>query len=137
MLPTRPRADERSMCSSCTTPCSSMATRVSCGVTLMTISWLMAQRLYHRKADAGQDPGRFVQWQAHDARVAALEVLHERGGLALDRVAAGFIERLAGGDIAFDLIARNRPQGHARSRHRRNQLCLPAHGDRGDHFVRS
>ena len=38
MLPTRPRALARSMWSSCTTPCSSIATRVSCGVTLMRIS---------------------------------------------------------------------------------------------------
>src|SRR5689334_15473164 len=38
MLPTSPRALERSMCSSCTTACSSIATRASCGVTLIRIS---------------------------------------------------------------------------------------------------
>src|SRR5208282_3883156 len=106
------------MCSSCTTLCSSMATRVSCGVTLMRISWLMALPLYHRKSDTGQDAGRFVQRQAHHARVAALEVLHERGGPALDRVRARLVERFAGGDIAFDLVACHRPHGDARSRDR-------------------
>ena len=43
MLPTRPRALARSMCNSCTTPCSSIATRVSCGVTLMRISWAIGR----------------------------------------------------------------------------------------------
>ena len=35
------KALARSMWSSCTMPCSSIATRVSCGVTLMRISWLI------------------------------------------------------------------------------------------------
>ena len=39
--PTKPRALARSMCNSCTTACSSIATRVSCGVTLIRISWLI------------------------------------------------------------------------------------------------
>src|SRR5215472_16117740 len=99
MLPTRPRALTRSTCSSCTTPCSSIATRVSCGVTLMRISLFISK---HREADAREDFRRFVQRQPHHARVAALDVLHERGRLALDRIATGLVEWLTGRDVAFD-----------------------------------
>src|SRR5471030_81512 len=58
MLPTRPRLESRSMCSSCTAPCSVTATRVSCGVTFMRIcSFISAnalRRLTQMNADEAQ-----------------------------------------------------------------------------------
>src|SRR5215470_1159227 len=109
MLPTRPRALTRSMCSSCTTPCSSIATRVSCGVTLIRISLLMSQ---DREAEPRQELGGFEQRQAHYTRVAPFQVLDERSGLALDSVAACLVERLPRGDVALDLVFRNGAKGH-------------------------
>src|SRR6266508_6264374 len=132
MLPTSPRADERSMCNSWTTPCSSMATRVSCGVTLIRISWLIAVRSQHGKADACQDLGHLEQRQPHHPRIAALQVLNERSGLALDGVTAGLVERLAGRDVTLDLVVRDCAKGHVRSRHGLRNLSLPADGDRRD-----
>src|SRR5450631_4147384 len=103
MLPTRPRALARSMCNSCTTACSSIATRVSCGVTLMRISWLIgnggdgsACYSWQMVADLGQYLGRFKQRQAHDARVAAFKVSDECRGASLNAIAASLVERLAG-----------------------------------------
>src|SRR6266581_2830844 len=115
MLPTSPRADTRSMCSSCTMLCSSTATRVSCGVTLMRIS-LAIGGSEHGKADPRQDLGGLEQRQAHHARIAAVEMLHKRGSLALDCVTAGLVERFTGRNVALDFIFRNHAKGDARAR---------------------
>src|SRR5450631_1343660 len=145
MLPTRPRALARSMCNSCTTACSSIATRVSCGVTLMRISWLIGRDGKSPEscgysccmvADLRQYLGGFKQRQAHDARVAAVEVADESGGAALDGVAAGLVEGLAGGHIAFDVALRERAKAHMRRRDGKDDLRVPAHGDGGKHVVR-
>ena len=53
--------------------------------------------------------------------MAAFDALHERRGAALDRVRAGLVERLAGGDVAVDLVAaraRERSPPTSRSRPR-------------------
>src|SRR6266536_646069 len=98
MLPTNPRALARSICSSSTTPCSSIATRVSCGVTLIRISCgigggRVQDRIYaapaaprfqsevfskDREAEARERLRGLVQRQPHDARVAAVDPAHER-----------------------------------------------------------
>ncbi len=66
--------------------------------------------------------------QPDDARVAAVEPGDERAGLALDRVRAGLVERLAGGDVALDLARRR-----ARRRSRRWSLISTASSSR--HFT--
>src|SRR4029450_11358413 len=113
-----------SMCSSCTTACSSIATRVSCGVTLMRISWLIVRGpcveislvvgevggragvpsagLIRMVADPAQKPRGFVQRQPHHAAVAAGKMCHERGGASLDAIASGLVEGFAAGDVARD-----------------------------------
>src|SRR5207244_13645915 len=104
MLPTSPRADERSMCNSWTTPCSSMATRVSCGVTLIRISWLIAVRSQDGKADACEDLGHLEQRQPHHPRIAGLQLLNERSSLALDGVTPALLDRPAGRYVTPDLL---------------------------------
>src|SRR5512137_2157022 len=101
MLPTSPRALARSMWSSCTMPGSSIATRVSCGVTLIRISWLIGPMLQHRKTDARERLGGLEQRQAHHPRVAALDPADERRGAPLHGVAARLVVRLAAGDVAL------------------------------------
>ena len=54
-----------------------------------------------------EQPRGLGERQPHDARVAAFEPRDERGGAALDRVAARLVERLAGRDVALDLVARS------------------------------
>src|SRR2546427_6572851 len=98
-------------------------------------STLMRMPLQDGKADACQDLGHLEQRQSHHPRIAALQVLNERSGLALDGVTAGLVERLAGRDVTLDLVVRDCPKGHMRSRHGLRNLCLPADGDRGDDFM--
>src|SRR5450432_2434918 len=143
MLPTRPRALARSMCSSCTTACSSIATRVSCGVTLMRISWLIgnggksaACYSWQMVADLRQDPGGFKQGQAHDARVTAVEMADECRRPALDAVATGLVEGLARGHVALDVVPREHAEGHVRRRDGKLDLRLPPHGHSGEYDVR-
>src|SRR5512140_3722294 len=126
MLTTRPRMPVRSTCSSCTTPASSTATRVSCGVMLISMSSIGRGKCTHRRCggnatatrdgrrapaaplqqlDAGlrQQAARFEQGQSHDPGVTAFDALDEEGGEALDAVAAGLVVRFRGGAIALDL----------------------------------
>src|SRR6185369_17593902 len=102
MLPTRPRLAARSTTSSCTWPAESTATRVSCGVTLTSISSLTL------RPHTLEQLGGFVQRQAHDARETAPQLDDELRGAALDRVAAGLVVALAGGDVLADLVRRQR-----------------------------
>src|SRR6266581_6633186 len=122
MLPTRPRALARSTCSSCTTPCSSIATRVSCGVTLMRISCVINARSQHLETDAFEELGRFVQRQHHHSGIAAVDVADECCRAALYRVAACLVERLARGYVAFHLVVAERAKRHARARYRQHDL---------------
>src|SRR3990167_9747397 len=103
MLPTRPRLAVRSTNSSCTTPFSTTATRVSIGVTLISISSLMnasslvrSSTLPDRNAGLPQQLRGFKQWQAHHAGVAACNRLDEHSAEALDAVGAGLVGGLAG-----------------------------------------
>src|SRR6185295_19263876 len=102
MLPTSPRLAARSTSSSCTTPVPVMATRVSCGVTLMRISSVT------RACEAFQQLRRFVQRQPHHARVAAAQLGHEARGAALDGVGARLVVALAALHVLRDLVGRKR-----------------------------
>src|SRR5512146_2491203 len=98
MLPTRPRLAVRSIRSSCTTPASSTATRVSCGVTLIRTSSLT------RRTHPLDHLGRLVQRQPHDSGIAAADGGDELRGAALDRVGAGLVVGLAGGQVLANLV---------------------------------
>src|SRR5437660_11803113 len=152
------------MCSSWTTPCSSIATRVSCGVTLMRISWLMAKAIPESQArrenephepigvasdrgtsrvrseylqpDLGQNFGGLEKRQPHHSRIAALEMAYECPSPSLDCVGAGLVEGLAGGDIAFDLVIDQRAKCHPRRGDGDQDLCVPADGHRGADSMR-
>src|SRR5258705_978985 len=104
MLPTRPRLAARSTTNSCTWPAASTATRVSCGVTLMSIS------SFTLGAHALQQLRGFVQRQAHHAGETAAQLDHELRGAPLDRVGAGLVIAFAGGDILAGLVPRQRPE---------------------------
>src|SRR4029079_14595796 len=142
MLPTSPRALARSTWSSCTTACSSIATRVSCGVTLIRISCVVAARspgraasvrmfaiaggsgpaftattLEDRHARAHEQRRRLVERQADDAAVAAFEARDERGGDALHRLRAPLVAWLSARDVALELGSAEAAQRDARNRH--------------------
>src|SRR5690349_19215711 len=118
ILPTSPRDEARSICTSCVTPCSITATRVSCGVTLTRISSVTAipdgnkqgaARPSRGRDSSGRDVeflqqlDRFRERQAHDAGVASRDPGHECAGAALDSIRAGLVERLAACAITPDL----------------------------------
>src|ERR1700752_1723878 len=105
MLPTSPRVAARSTCSSCTTPASRTATRVSCGVMLIRISsGGTGRRLPNANASPHQERGGLGQRQADHPRKAAFEFCHEKRRAPLDRVAAGLVQRFVAGAVAFDLL---------------------------------
>src|ERR1700704_5407195 len=118
MLPTRPRVAERSMCSSCTTPASSTATRVSWGVMLIRISSADTGWRPLENADSGprQQCRGLGQRKADHARIAALEFLDENSGAALDCVAAGFVERFVAGAVPIDFLVADRTHRDVRYR---------------------
>src|SRR6185503_10793964 len=162
MLPTSPRALARSTWSSCTTACSSIATRVSCGVTLIRISCVVAARSpgratsvrrfamaggsgpafngarsEDRHAGAHEQRRRLVERQADDAAVAAFEARDERGGEALHRIAAGLVERLAGRDVTLELGGAEAAQRDARNGYLDVRAVVVAERDRGQHLMRA
>src|SRR5512145_1872452 len=102
MLPARPRDETRSTCTSCVTPCSTTATRVSCGVTLTRISSVIAMGL-DQDVELLQQLRRFREREAHDAGIAAGHPRDERPRPSLDGIGPGFVERLAGRDVAADV----------------------------------
>src|SRR5512134_537238 len=108
MCPTSPGDTMRWMCSSCTVPCSTTATRVSCGVTLIRTSWLVdiAGRCIDRSEDRESEPAEQLRGlrerQAHHPRVAAFEPRHEHRRATLDGIAPGLVGGFAGGDVALD-----------------------------------
>src|SRR5258706_14059772 len=116
MLPTRPRSSARSMCSSCTAPFSTTATRVSCGAQLMRMSCMSGTRLALSEANARalQQLRRLEERQTHDTGVASVDALDPGRDAALDRVGAGLAERLAAGDIAVDVGRRDPREAHVR-----------------------
>src|SRR5258706_649719 len=134
MLPTSPRLAARSMRSSCTTPEPVMATRVSCGVTLTRMSSLTLTRTVpvdvllreparRRARQPLEHLGGLEERQPHHPRVAAAQLGDEARGRALDRVGAGLVVGLAGGDLVRDLAGRELLEPHLRSR----QRALEAH----------
>src|SRR5438094_8105104 len=80
---------------------------------------------------------RQPQRQAHHPEEVAADPLDQRRALALDRVGAGLVERLPGGDVGGDLGVRKRSECHVghvervlhppiqRHRHGRHYLMLP------------
>src|SRR5688572_33463144 len=103
MLPTRPRLAARSISSSCTTPAPMIATRVSCGVTLIRISSLT--QLVEQLAG-------LVERQPHHAGIAAAQLDHEARRAPLDAVGAGLVVGLAGGHVLGDLVLGQRLDLH-------------------------
>src|SRR5687768_9004499 len=95
MLPTSPRLAARSISSSCTTPAPVMATRVSCGVTLIRISSL---------TQLVEELAGLVERQAHHTGIAAAQLDHEARRPPLDAVGAGLVVSLAGGHVLRDLV---------------------------------
>src|SRR5690606_15387372 len=59
-----------------------------------------------------QQRERLVEGQADHVRLAALDALDEAAALALGRVRAGLVERLAGRDVAADLAGLRRAHHH-------------------------
>src|SRR6185312_4492460 len=102
MLPTSPRLEPRSTCSSWTAPCSVTATLVSCGVTLIRICSFIRSPSGYSDSESREKSGGFVERQAHDPRVAAFDALDEGGGAALDAIGSGLVERLARCDVGGD-----------------------------------
>src|SRR5687768_18496865 len=114
MLPTSPRLAARSIRSSCTTPAATMATRVSCGVTLMSIS---STQLVEEEAG-------LVKRQPHHPGVAAAQLHHEASGAPLDRVGAGFVVAFAARRVLRDLLGRELFQLHFGARQREFDLLV-------------
>src|ERR671925_427580 len=94
MLPTSPRLAARSIRSSCTTPAAVIATRVSCGVTLIRIS---STELLEQLAG-------LVERQAHDAVIAPADFHPQARGAALDRVGPRLVVALAARHVVRDLV---------------------------------
>src|SRR6266571_3341945 len=63
-----------------------------------------------RQAEPLEQLEREPQRQSHHAEEIPADSLHQRGALALDRVGARLVERLARGHIRRDLLARERPE---------------------------
>src|ERR1700754_2313839 len=108
MLPTMPREDARSMCTSWVTPCSITATRVSCGVTLTRISSVRAMAGGQANLPDGdfeflQQLYRLRERQSHDTGIASRYSRDEGAGATLDAVGAGLVERLAADAVAPDV----------------------------------
>src|SRR5688500_1611953 len=99
-LPTSPRLAARSTSSSCTTPVPVIATRVSCGVTLMRISSVT------QACEAFEQLRRLVERQAHHARVAAAQLDHEARGAPLDGIGTCLVVAFAGVHVLRDLVCR-------------------------------
>src|SRR5436189_4880805 len=103
------------MCSSCSMPFSTSATRVSRGVTLIRISSDTLPPSASGQAPE-QRPGP-VHRQAHHAGVAAFDAGYECAGAALDAVGAGLAAPLAARDVAGDVAFVHRAEIDDRFRH--------------------
>src|SRR4249919_1404972 len=94
------------MCSSCSMPFSTSATRVSRGVTLIRISsdksCLPCGACLREQSEFAQQPGGLEHGQAHDCGMAAGKMGDETTGATLDAVGAGLAHGFAGGDVAGD-----------------------------------
>src|SRR6185503_9756590 len=138
MLPTRPRLAARSTSSSCTWPAASTATRVSCGVTLTSISsptrLAKPSSLMHG-THALEHLCGLVQRQPHDPGKAAVQRNHELCGTALDRVGAGLVVAFAGGDVLTDLLGRQRLEIDLRYRQHALELCFVLDRNGREHLV--
>ena len=71
-----------------------------------------------RHLRAPQQRGRLGQRQAHDAAVAAVDVLDPARQRALDRIRPGLAEGLAAVDVGLDHALRQRCKAHVRQRQR-------------------
>src|SRR6478609_7887206 len=128
MLPTSPRLEPRSTCSSWTAPCSVTATLVSCGVTLIRICSFIGCRLGYGNSEFREERDRFAERQPHDPRVAAFDTLDEGGRAPLDAVGAGLVEGLARRDIGRDAIRGELRERHVRFAHQHLDAALEDDG---------
>src|SRR5580765_491159 len=135
MLPTSPRLEPRSTCSSWTAPCSVTATLVSCGVTLIRICSFMRSPSGYRDSEFREKSDRFVERQPHDPRVASFDALDEGGRAPLDTVGAGLVERLARRDIGRDAIRGELRERDVRFAHQHLDAALEDDGNRREHAV--
>src|SRR5690606_25428477 len=68
----------------------------------------------HLVAVGAEQANRLVEWQADNVGVGADELHHEGPGQALDGVAASLAPPFARGEVAFELIAADAFETHAR-----------------------
>src|SRR6185295_10657118 len=92
---------------------------------------------YDVEPDFGENLCGFEQRQAHYTRVAALEAADKGRGASLDRVGPGLVERLAGRNVALDLVASDGAEAHTRHRHPEHDLRVPADRHGGYDVVRA
>src|SRR5690625_2587952 len=133
MLPTMPRARERSLWTSWSMPFSTRATRVSMGVMLISSSSPMAPASGHTMA--AQQLGGLVEGQADDGAVTALDALHEHRRQPLDAIAAGLVRRLTAGPVALYLAGLEGPQPDPGTAQGLGGPVVIHHTDGGEHLV--
>jgi len=93
--------------------------------------------LFFRPAEIGEDLIETGEGQTYDVEVAAFDAGNEAARVALNGVGAGLVMRLAGGEIAKDLIAPECGKMDERGFHKGAALGVgePDEGDAGDDRV--
>src|SRR3990167_5106048 len=129
MLPTRPRLAARSTSRSCATPEPMIATRVSCGVTLMRIS------SFTHRPQPFQQLRCLVQRQPHRARVAAANLDDEARSAALDRVRARLVVGFPGRHVSPDFLLAELLELDLGARQRGFDALTVPERDRSEHLV--
>src|SRR5215212_8257725 len=85
--------------------------------------------------EPAQEVRRLGEGEAHDAPEAAFDARHENRRAALDSVGAGFVEGLAGRDIAPDFVFTDGPEPHPRARYHFLEAIRCRERDCRDHFM--
>ncbi len=93
--------------------------------------WVAPGREVH--ASALQQLGRFIERQTHDTGVRARDRSDHGGGLALDRVAAGLAEGLAGVDVVGDPVGPQPGETHLRALQGLEQAAFARDHHHGGH----
>src|SRR3989344_7194890 len=158
MLPTIPRLRVRSMWTSCSTPFSTTATRVSWGLMLMIISSLiccwfyqpflarhsgtvepqpdLAGRSRGSLPDFFQNPGQLVERQAHNTGITAFPAFDKSRRLPLDGIGPGLVRGFTRLPVLRDFRIRQRTERDAAGAQRGMLAALIDHANRGKYFVR-
>ncbi len=90
-----------------------------------------------RHAAACEQRGRLEQRQAHDAGIAARQMLDEHGRPPLNTVPARLVERLAAATVRGTLGARRGAKSHFAARQQRLGRVAAAQRDRSQHAMRA